>query len=188
MHVYFEDWTTPGSLEALTERGVPHGYRLIKVFASARNPREVLARQSLMTKIAAGGTFTPDEVYDYGDHGVYTGTEVEQVLAGYDLTNGGNHVARSLFRFSNQWGLYQAIRLARESTRWQPEGILDDIQGLGKASKDPTHEKDLHLDVFSPEALQKLQTIIHYVNPRLLLEPAVGVEWRSTQTVPGKLI
>ncbi|HLL61215.1 MAG TPA: hypothetical protein VK338_05840 [Candidatus Nitrosocosmicus sp.] len=45
MYIYFEDWTE--FMFILDKKGIPHGDKIIKVFAIEDNPKQIIGREDL---------------------------------------------------------------------------------------------------------------------------------------------
>jgi hypothetical protein len=181
MNIYFEDWSQPIFLDQLDQKGLPHAGRIIKAYAAAEDPRLAFNDTGIVTLNVNGEAFDADETYEYPGRGVYTGTELETTLAGYGLRNGGDHVARALFRFSNQGGFCQAAMAVERDGDWLIDHPFRGIDGLESARREPVDEKDIHLDIFFPESLRKLREIVDYDDQRMVMGIREGMRWRRSQ-------
>lgn len=182
MNIYFEDWSHPVLLDQLGKKGLPHAGRIIKAYAVAEDPRVASEDWSRMQTFDINGEpFDADETYEYPDRGVYVGSELDMKLADYNLRNGGEHIARALFRFSNQRGFCQAAMAAEANGGWLIDHPFGDIDGLEIASRQPEREHDIHLDIFFPDSLQALRRILDYDDRQTIMGMREGMNWRRRQ-------
>lgn len=176
MLVYFEDWSIDICLDRLEQKGLPHGGRVIKAFASGEDPRQVLGRESLKVVGSCGAEFQQGETFEYEGRGTYSDAQLEAILGMYGLNALGNRTARALFRFANEHGFCQAAMQARQDDHWLITHPLEDIDGL-----DAKRPASFHLDIFFPESLVTLREILDYDDPNLLVDWREGVELRTAQ-------
>lgn len=57
MYLCFSDWTQLAFIKTLNDKGIAHGGRIIKVYASKRDPREVLHKPNLFFLQSSGEPF-----------------------------------------------------------------------------------------------------------------------------------
>ena len=170
-------------LETLERAGKPHGGRIIKVFASEADPRQIVDQPELTVVEVADHPFGLDEIYEYPGYRVYSGPEIEGTLAGYGLDDRINRMARSLFRFANEQGFCQAAMAARWEDGTGIKHPLEDIDGLPPAER-PVSTQDIHLDIFFPRSLVVLKEVVDYDDPTKVLSMRDSLQRRKPQLMP----
>jgi len=170
MYVHFQDWTYPALLESLSDKGIPHGDRIIKVFASDEDPRTSLGRAALTVLDSDSRPFSGGEVYAYPDRRDFSGDELEEELASKNFGDVGTRTVRALFRFSNQYGFCQASMAAKFAGAWVMEHPFQHIDGMKIAARLPRRERTIHLDIFTPRSLGVLKGIVDYDDPKRVLD------------------
>lgn len=175
MYLHFEDWTYPITLEMLDKRGLPHDDKIIKVFASDKDPRKVLDNPELTVVESRGNRFTKPESFDYVGRGTYPAKSLESALDLYGLNNFGLRIIRSLFRFSYKEGFSQAAMAAERpsdgDTEWLIQHPFEAIHGINDTQSSPEKIPKLHLDIFFPASILALSQTVDFENPRALVSP-----------------
>lgn len=162
MYIRFEDWTFPYTLNVLNQKKIPHGNKIIKVFATEEDPR-VLFEKPTLTVLEVDDSPLTDEQYDFGERGIYSGKDFEQYLTGKKLTEKAKRVARALIRFGTPFA--QKAMEARTEEGYLINHPLDGIDGFQYGTEQfvgSELERILHLDIFFPESLAKLREIVDY--------------------------
>lgn len=179
MYLHFEDWTSPVLLKQLDDKDMPHGGRIIKVFAGETDVRTI-ASPALTVVEFSGLPFADDEVFDYHARGIFDGATLEKDLATKRLCDAGKQTLRSLFRFSNCYGFCQAsmFMLAQRGGGWLIGHPFADIDGVDKVEKGQYPYTNLHLDIFSPATLSKLKEIVDYDDETKVLKDRDGFRLR----------
>lgn len=171
MYLRFEDWST--YLYILDNKGIPHGDRIIKVFASLEDPREISDKKTLTVEMSDGSAFKPSECFDYGERGSYSGKDLEEYLEEKKLPPEAKEVVRALFRFSNRPDLrFCQTGMSIYDNEGKPviNHPMEDMDGirnfhLGRA----TAYDQIHLDIFNPQSLEHLEQLIQFSNPEHIL-------------------
>lgn len=185
MFIHFEDWSSPIFLNQLTTKNIPHGDKIIKVFASDENPNTIFKKPGLVVLEMDDSPFSSEEAYDYGDRGRYSGTQLEKKLAGYGLNDFGKRTMRALFRFSNQEGFCQAAMETKVDDKWLIDHPFGDIDGITNAITNPARENSIHLDIFFPSSLERLKSIVNFDKPDATVPMIEGTRWRMGRLNPG---
>ena len=117
MYLHFEDWTSPLFLSVLDRNGIPHGERIIKIYATERNPHTLIDKPNLTVIESSSEPFREDEFFDYGERGTLSGKQLKNDLDSFGLTEDGKTRVRAFFRFSNtpELGFTQAAMAAKKS-------------------------------------------------------------------------
>lgn len=179
MYLHFEDWSNQLFLNQLKAKGIPHGEKIIKVFASVDDPRIILRKPDLVALEISGKPFPKDEIFDYGERGKYSGKMLEEKLLGINLSDFGKEVIRSLFRFANQEGFTQTAMEIMIDGNWLIEHPLGDIDGIDIAKRYSDREKAIHLDIFLPQSLEHLREILDFTNPEKIANMLEGQRSRT---------
>jgi hypothetical protein len=170
MYLRFEDWTLPLFLNALDKKGLPHANRIIKIYSSEQDPRQVLGRSALTVIEKPGEKFSDKDEFAYTDRESYSGSDLEDKLSEYRFGEVGKKVTRSLFRFSNALGFCQAAMAARRPDgEWIVKHPFRDIDGLELACRSLRREYAIHLDIFFPDSIVSLGQIVDIDNPDNLI-------------------
>ncbi len=180
MYVHFEDWSTAPTVQSRLETlSLPHEERVIKIFASGEDPRPALGRSALTIVESDGSVFSEDEEYPYERRRSFSGPELEDDLQAYGLSDDGQRIARSLFRFSYEQGFSQrAMAAVRKGNRGRSiRHPYESIDGLAAAQHQPAREKAIHLDIFLPDSLAALREAVDYDDPEAVLGWKEGVKW-----------
>lgn len=168
--LYASDWTTPGNISKMESAGFPHTGRLIKIFATETDPSEIIKRP-ISTARESADPFI--EGYKYQSHGPWLATDLEFFIQHH--CRGEEQPirqTRALFRFANRPDL-GIINLAmsiknKETGRWHYSHPLKIIDGLEEVRVRGRYN-GLHLDVFTPQSLERLGKIIDLKNPEALV-------------------
>ena len=180
MYLHFEDWSDRLYLDLLERKGLPHGGKIIKIFANDEDPRIALAKPDLAIVKSNHAPIGESEVYDYAERGLYSGPELEAVLANHGLNDIGERIVRSLFRFANEQGFTQAAMAARKGDSWLINHPLGDIDGIDMAIRNPARIPHIHLDIFFPDSLARLkESVVDYDDPSQLLDKHEASRWRT---------
>lgn len=174
MYVHFQNWTHQTLLDSLSERGIPHGDRIIKAFATDEDPRIILGRAALTVLPGDPHPFSDQEVFAYPDRSEFVGSELEEELASKNFGDVGIRTVRALFRFSNQYGFCQASMAAKFAGAWVMEHPFQHIDGMKIAARIPRRERTIHLDIFTPGSLGLLKSIVDYSDPESILDMDTG--------------
>ncbi|GEM_PF-2245192 len=162
MNLYFSDWS--GFLNQLSNKGILHGGRIIKVYATEKDPREVLGRPNLFILQSDGEPFTKDEIFSYPERESYKGTDLEEEMIKIGLTEDPKKHLRALFRFANRKDLEacQYAMSVKENGAWRFKHPFEDLDGIDTAIRSPQRRSAaIHLDIFSPRSLQRLRGIVN---------------------------
>ncbi len=190
MYLHFQDWSEPLLLERLSKVGPLRGDKIIKVFASEADPRQALGRSALTVLESPGLPFEESENFSYKRRRAYGGGELESKLAEYALGNHGQHVVRSLFRFSHEYGFTQAAMSAKiNNQQWLIKHPFENIHGIGIAASNSKHERLIHLDIFFADSLAELKQVVNvnYDKPEALLPKRDGTAWLLDQPIPEEV-
>lgn len=169
MFIHFEDYTQ--FTWVLDKKGISHGGRIIKVFATRDDPRSIFDKPTLQSLQLSDEPLTEMDKFDFGERNIYTGSDYEIYMTNHVFTELGKRIARTLIRFASQenTGFTQAAMNAKyKDGSWLISHPLEDIDSLNKASINGK-ENLLHLDIFFPESLRRLKQIVDFDNPALVL-------------------
>lgn len=173
MFIHFEDWTVPLFLSMLEAKGMPHAGRIMKVYATYQDPRELMDRPYLTVLESDHSPFRTDEVFRYEGRQSYTGDVLEEKLKELGLQLTGMDVTRSLFRFANQedTGFCQAAMAAQYGGKWLFDHPFQDLDGVISNELQPNRRiTQIHLDIFYPTSIERLRKIVDFVdNPQQVL-------------------
>lgn len=167
VYLHFEDWSQ--FTDFLTQKGMPHGDRIIKVKASLEDPRDTFEKKTLEVLRYSGGPFKK-EIFDFGERGIYSGVAVEQYMEERCFTETGKRVARALFRFAVQpeAGYVQRAMAFKRGDRWLIDHPMEDLDGLAYASR-TGQEGRIHLDIFYPDSLEALKGFVNIDDPSQIM-------------------
>lgn len=172
MYIHFSDWSM--FMGTLNKKGIPHGDKIIKIYACKEDPRTILKRPTLYIDEVSDAPFTEDEVFDYNDRGSYTGPKLEAKLTEMGLDEEGKKYARALFRFANSPKIQSCqlmMSVKNPDGSWMFSNPLDDIDGLDMAARNPKGRNAAqHLDIFSEQSLARLRQMVD-IDKRELLVP-----------------
>ncbi len=87
MYLRFEDWSQ--FIYVLEEKKITHGGSIIKIYASETHPFELYPRNNFAVYDIPHDPFQPNEVFDYGARGRYSGQDLEGYLQHLNLSNLG---------------------------------------------------------------------------------------------------
>lgn len=169
MFLHLEDWTVPIFLEQLKGKGFENINRLIKIYASQQDPRQSWNKPDLTIFEVNDSPFTPDELYTFPDRDNYTGADLENRLAGLGLTEKGQRAFRTLFRFSYQEGFTTEAMLAKKGENWLIEHPFEVVDEVESAIKNPRFSRSLHLDIFFPDSIRRLEEKVGTENELVIL-------------------
>ena len=155
-------------LAELDKKNLPHSNRVIKVLASAGDPRRELGKGTLATASVVDIPFSATEIFDYEGRQAYSGDELEAKLQAYELSQRGNKTVRALFRFANQHGFTQDSMTTTKGNGWLIEHPFGDIDGIDIATRIASREPLIHLDLFLPATMVALRQVVDYDNPDLV--------------------
>ena len=152
--------------------------KLVKIYATPLNPREVLNRRDIDIAHVIDSPLAEDGIFSCPGREQYAGPELEHVLASKGLSDHALEVARALFRFAN----YPMIRfvpramMVRDDTtnEWLMKHPLDILQGLDKAVKVPWRQSGIHLDLMSRGSLERVYLFINHYEPERLVTEDEG--------------
>jgi len=178
MYIHFEDWSEPLFVEMLDKKGLPHDGRIIKVFADVDDPRVKFEQSGLTVIEGNSAAFSTEESFDYGERGAYSGPQLEETLAAFDLDETGEFSIRSLFRFSNEFGFCQAAMSARKEGQWLIDHPFGDLDGVANATSNPARSHGIHLDIFFPDSIVALREVVDFDDPTRVLDPMKAVRLR----------
>lgn len=163
MYLRFEDWSQfTGYLD---RKGISHGGRIIKIYATDEDPRIKFGKEGLAVVESSDEPFKSDEVFDFGERGVFTGQDLEDAISAKQANELAGRTARALARFA-----------VREDTRFAYVGMqvkvgerfliqhpLDGIDGWERVvGGQQGQEGSLHLDIFTPTSLGRLRQIVDF--------------------------
>lgn len=177
MYLHFEDWSAPMFLQKLERAGLPHADKIIKVFASERDPRLALGKSALTVVSVDGSPFLNTDKFEYPGRETFTGSDLERKIADFNLGNTGNMSIRSLFRFANEHGFCQAAMAAETDEGWLVDHPFGDIDGIDVAQPQAAREHGIHLDIFFPDSLKVLKRVVDYDDPDTTPTMREGQAW-----------
>lgn len=171
MFLHFSDWST--FLETLDKKSIPHGDKIIKIYACPYNPRELLNRPKLFTVEGQDTPFTEKEVFSYPGRESYPGPKLEARLTEVGLKEDAKRHLRALFRFANspeiqscQW----MMSAKNPDGSWMFAHPFSEIDGIDTVLRDPRHRPGpLHIDIFSEESLARLRQMVSIDQTDLLV-------------------
>jgi hypothetical protein len=165
MYIHFEDWTTPFNLALLDKKGICPAKRIIKVYPTYQDPRELINKQSLAVIESDHLPFRVDEAFSYkGRELSYSGNDLEAKLYNLGLGKAARDAARSIFRFANKkdTGFCQAAMTVKTEGGWLFSHPLESIDGVKSGSQ-------IHFDVFDPALLIRLGKFVNIDDTRRIL-------------------
>lgn len=175
MHIHYENWTQPLFLETLNTKGFPHVGEIYKVFASADDPRNIPGMEGLHVVPGDGTPFDEEFRFDFADRGLVSGSHMEIDLALLGLEPRLVDRARALVRWSYDTGYLQGAMATTRGARWlidKPTEVIDGVEGANqRGDKMPS----LHLDVFYPESVELLRSMVDVDNPILVPDAMVMI-------------
>lgn len=170
MYLRFEDWSS--YIPWLDQRGVKHGEKIIKVYASDDDPREKFRKPTLAVVESSDAPFTDEEVFNFGQRGVFRGTDFERAIAERGANDKATRIARALARFATREDTrfaYVGMEQIKNDGSFLINHPLDGIHGwervLGGRSGE---EETLHLDILTSISLPRLRAIVDFENPTLV--------------------
>ena len=187
MYLHFEDWSP--FLPLLGRQGKKHGGKIIKVFATDDDPRERLNKSSLVVVESSDEPFTEEDVFDFGERGVYTGRDFEQAVAEKGANDKATRIARALMRFATRedTGFAYVGMQIRVGDRFLIEHPLDGLHGWERAVGGRAGlEETLHLDIFSPISLPRLRRIVDFEDPAQILSYQEVTAYNREQMQSGR--
>jgi len=160
MFIHFENWSAPIFISMLERKGFPHAGKIMKVYATRLDPRELLGRSSLVVLESEHSFFKEDEIFHYKDRESYRGDLLEARMEDLGLGVMGKEVTRALFRFANRQeaSFCQAAMAAKLEGRWLFQHPFEDLDGIGKK------ETEIHLDIFYPTSIERLKNFVEVDN------------------------
>jgi hypothetical protein len=180
MFLYFEDYSS--WLSILDKKGILHGGNIIKVYALQEDPRILLGNPRLAVIESNDHPFA-NELFSYNGRESYTGKQIEELIGGLHINDIGTTVVRALFRFSNRDDLQfcqVGMGIKNHDGGWLINTPLQDIDGLEQASRQPgSRSLSIHLDVFVPESLQRLDALIGFHDPEHLVGMRDGLKLKG---------
>lgn len=168
MYLHFEDWSS--FIPWLDQRGVKHGEKIIKVYASDEDPREKFNKSTLAVVESSDEPFTEDDVFDFGERGVFTGLDYERSMAERGVNDKAARIARALARFATREDArfaYVGMQQVKADGTFLIGHPLDGIHGWEWVLRGK--EEFLHLDIFTSISLPRLRGIVDFENPALIL-------------------
>lgn len=170
MYLRFEDWTTFTS--KLDKKGVRHGGKIIKVFATDDDPKKKFGKPTIVVVESSDEPFTDGNVFDFGERGIFTGLDFERAIAEKGVNDKAVRIARALARFSirEDTGFAYVGMQVRVGDDFLLDHPLDGIHGwertIGGLSG---QEETLHLDIITSTSLLRLRRIVDFENPALVM-------------------
>ncbi len=171
MFLHFSDWSE--FIKSLEEKGIPHGGRIIKVYASHEYPGNTLGRLTIPKVEVSGEPFTNNEVFAYPERESYTGTELEEEMTRKGLSEAAKFYVRALFRFANSEELQAcqfAMSLKDEGGNWMFDHPFEDLDGITESLSNPRRNGAIHLDIFGPRSLVNLQKFVDFNDETQLID------------------
>lgn len=168
MFLYPSDWSRPEILRRLASIGI-ETKRVIKIYAAhEENIGRVTGRPVQMIPIDYKG-LTHSDIFDYGDRGTYDGRDLEMYLqkySGLDIT--GVQIARAMLRFGYQeaLGTNRLAMAARNGDGPVFDNPFSFIHHFG--SRNPDVNTQMHLDIYTPQSIERLSKFIDLDDPRKL--------------------
>lgn len=182
MYLRFEDWSMPILMERLNDKGVTHGDKIIKVFATDEDPRITYKKDSLSVVEINDEPFR-DEVFDFGERGIFTGQDFEQGIMRKGVSEHAAKTARALARFATREDTrfaYVAMRL-KAGEDFLIQHPLDGIDGWARVAEGRTAEESLHLDIFTPTSLGRLRQLVDIDDPTRIMTHEDRLTFRREQ-------
>lgn len=171
MFLYPSDWSQPQVLRRLAGIGI-ETTRVIKIYAAHdQNIGRITRRPIQLIPIDNKG-LTLKDTFDYGERGSYNGRDLEMYLQRYSgLDQAGIAIARAMLRFGYQEAL-GTNRLAMAATNGD-EPVFDNPFSFIHHFKSgrPDVNTKMHLDIYTPQSIEKLSRIIDLDHPAKLATP-----------------
>lgn len=179
MYLYFEDQSR--YLFILDQKHIPHGDRIIKTYASETDPRIKLNNPNLAVFEISDSPFS-NEIFTYTGRETYSGIQIEEIIKNLRINDLGKRITRALFRFSNRPDLefcQTAMSIIKDGN-WLIDHPLGDIDGLNLAANIPeSRTRAIHLDIFMPRSLERLDNLIHFSDPEHLVSMREGLRLKG---------
>lgn len=171
MYLSFSDWSS--FIKDLDRKGIPHGDKIIKVYATREDPRRLLKRPDIFVVESNGDPFTEEEFFKYPGRQAYRGQELEESLVERGLTEDAKERFRAIFRFANlpETQFCQYAMPYTQDGKWVFDHPLDIIDGLKLAARN--HEgrsAGIHLDIFSARSLANLRKLFDIDQEKRLVD------------------
>lgn len=170
MFIRLEDWSHPIFFSQIQRKGVPHGDRFIKIFASEENPRLYTAKPIHVFE-SSGTPFRADEMYQYPNRDSFTGMDLEKEVQHLMLSSHGQERVRALFRFAHHdIGIIPHIMSVQENGEWVFSHPFEEIDGIRPTKKFyGNKELDIHIDIFHPSSLAVLRQSVDLTDSTRML-------------------
>lgn len=176
MYLYFEDWSA--FIADLEKKNVPHGGKIVKVFASEHDPREYFDNPRLSVVETDAAPLHQQDFYFHNNR-VFPGEEIEALMGDVGLREPARRIVRALLRFADSAEIWQEEMDIRVSCRRLINHPLDKIDGLIKAAVDPGGRTGIiHMDLFTAAALQRLKNVVDHDNRLLLVAARQGARFK----------
>jgi hypothetical protein len=165
MFLHFEDWSAPGFLTQLEDKGLPHAGKIIKVLATQDDPRELFGKPDITVIEEDDQEFREDEVFGYEGRRFYAGRQLKEELSAMVLSDSDRREIRALFRFAYREGFSQAAMALKAQGisgrlgRPRIDHPFEDIDGIKQALLHSDSRSPMHLDIFLPDSIARIQTI-----------------------------
>jgi hypothetical protein len=167
MFIHFENWSFSKGI--LDKKGIFHEGKIIKVFATSLDPRELFGNSRIKAIKVSSEPFK-NEIYEFTDGVIWKGKDLEENLEKKGISEKEKQIARTLFRFQTKilfpGNSLKEIKINPQLIAEDPFGV---IHGISTRSISGRHGEDFHLDIFSKFALSKLRKVLDYENPVLLV-------------------
>lgn len=188
MFIHFEDWSSPTFLAQIKEKGIPHTSKIIKIFSSRTDPRELLTdSQGLTIYEVSGEPFIATDAYHYEGGRLFTGIDLEKKVEEFTLGDNGEQVVRSLFRFAqDEVSIIPHIMSLKNEDGWVFTHPFDEIDGI-KSSRRFTGNKEsaIHIDIFHPLSLKLLEERVDIRSEGSLVKSREGYRLRDMEGQQG---
>jgi hypothetical protein len=193
MFLHFQDWTP---FLSQVNPDLPKGNSLLKVYPTQESPQSpnLFSREEIITFNEEDSPFRDDETYDYGERGIFAGTDLEAKLSQLSLPNEQERQARALFRFANRKDTQftqEAMKLKTHEGKWLIDHPFENIHGLETQEGNPTRSSEIHLDIFLPQSLEKAAALLGvetFDECRQLVTMAEAFNIKRRKMVEGRLI
>jgi hypothetical protein len=173
--LYFEDWSQFTFM--LDQRGVEHGGRIIKTYASPFDPRQRLDNPNLKVIQTDDSTLMGIK-FGYKERGIFTGDEIEARIANLDTFPA--RTVRGLLRFSNREDLRfcQTGMEMKKEGQWLISHPIEDIDGLSTYPLwTDIKNATIHLDIFNANSLKNLSHVLDISRGSSeMLDPKLGIK------------
>ncbi|MBI4058335.1 hypothetical protein HY408_01070 [Candidatus Gottesmanbacteria bacterium] len=181
-YLYFEDYSM--FTFVLDQKGIEHGGKIIKVFATRDDPREVFLQSHLAVVMVDDGPLI-DEDFEFPTRELsWRASQIEADLMDRTTQPLVREIARALLRFASlpeTQFLISGMSLRDNTGHWVISHPLDEIDGWKLSDRGKEFMTSLHLDIFRPLSLESLRQMVNIDDPGQLVPLKEGNLYRKTQ-------